>query len=605
MRTAIGLVLLVFAARSGPAADFNIGPGDAASLQKALTVAAATPEADTITLAAGSTYSITTAVEGNQALPSITTPITIVGNGATIERATSFVGDMRILRIAGPFGDVTLRNVTIRGGRLSSGAAGAGALSVGLGLTIEDSTFTDNRCDDAAQLGQGGAVYMDAPLTIRNSTLSQNHANKGGAIANPFGRTLTIERSHIVDNVAAGLGASGGGVGGAIATTFGEIAMTDSTVAGNQALAPPTGNALGGGIANEDGNWTITRSTVSGNSATSTAPSTGNALGGGMYSTGGGTITLVNSTVSGNRVLMAGAARVDGGGVAAEGAGSWTLRNVTIAGNNLPAAPANRHGGGIFVSGPTFHVQNSIIGDNVADAGPDCFTTVGSTIVSGGYTLFESTAGCAIATGTGDVTGQDAFLGPLADNGGLTLTHALGAASPAENAGNPENPGQDADACETVDQRCFGRPAGGRCDMGAVEQGAIAVCADVTTTTTTTTLPAGCGLSAATFASILCRLDELIADVQGTAALGKQQAKLLQSAQSGRDKTTDAQSLSSAGKAKPAKKKLKKAARAVTSFVHRLSSRSARKSIPTETRQPLLDAAAPIAADLKTLSQSL
>ena len=54
----------------------------------------------------------------------------------------------------------------------------------------------------------------------------------------------------------------------------------------------------------------------------------------------------------------------------------------------------------------------------------------------------------------------NALLGPLADNGGPTLTHALLAGSPAINAGRIAN-------CPTTDQR--GENHDANCDIGAYE----------------------------------------------------------------------------------------------------------------------------------------
>ena len=59
---------------------------------------------------------------------------------------------------------------------------------------------------------------------------------------------------------------------------------------------------------------------------------------------------------------------------------------------------------------------------------------------------------------------DDPLLGPLQNNGGTTETHALGAGSPALDAGNN-------DAGFDVDQRGpgFARVFNGRADIGAIE----------------------------------------------------------------------------------------------------------------------------------------
>src|SRR5690606_11816959 len=61
-----------------------------------------------------------------------------------------------------------------------------------------------------------------------------------------------------------------------------------------------------------------------------------------------------------------------------------------------------------------------------------------------------------------DLLNVDPLLAALADNGGPTLTHAIGSNSPARNAG--DNPGAPA-----TDQRGLTRVVGGVIDIGAVE----------------------------------------------------------------------------------------------------------------------------------------
>jgi hypothetical protein len=110
-------------------------------------------------------------------------------------------------------------------------------------------------------------------------------------------------------------------------------------------------------------------------------------------------------------------------------------------------------GGAIYsdASGSNVVVRNSILFDNV---GGEIHNQVGSatvtySIVEGGY------------TGTGNLN-SDPLLSPLQNNGGFTQTMALGADSPAIDAGNGTN-------CPSIDQRGVTRPQGSHCDMGAYE----------------------------------------------------------------------------------------------------------------------------------------
>ncbi len=89
--------------------------------------------------------------------------------------------------------------------------------------------------------------------------------------------------------------------------------------------------------------------------------------------------------------------------------------------------------------------------------------------------------------------GRGTPIGPLQDNGGSTLTHALLPGSPAIDAGNPAAPGSDATACEATDQRGVRRPqdgdgvGGARCDIGAFERSRyldnvrLGICTDLPT----------------------------------------------------------------------------------------------------------------------------
>ena len=109
-------------------------------------------------------------------------------------------------------------------------------------------------------------------------------------------------------------------------------------------------------------------------------------------------------------------------------------------------------------------VLSSIIADNT---GRRCRQLIGSATTR--LPVWASTwsvsgnAATSFNQGT-DQTGVSAGLGPLADNGGTTLTHALLAGSLAINAG-------DTSSTEATDQRGtgFARVVGGNVDVGAFE----------------------------------------------------------------------------------------------------------------------------------------
>jgi hypothetical protein len=131
------------------------------------------------------------------------------------------------------------------------------------------------------------------------------------------------------------------------------------------------------------------------------------------------------------------------------------LTNVTITGNS------GSYGAGGIVG--LFTLKSTII---AANSVANCGDATEVDITSHGHNL-DSDATCGLA-GPGDLSGVDPLLGPLADNGGPTQTHALLAGSPAIDAGGD-------DGCPWADQRGLVRPVDGDadgeavCDIGAFE----------------------------------------------------------------------------------------------------------------------------------------
>ena len=223
---------------------------------------------------------------------------------------------------------------------------------------------------------------------------------------------------------------SGGGV-----FNEGNLTLTNVAISANSA------DSGGGGLWNEGGTVTAVGSTFSGNDAVDA----------GGVGSNGGTVTLTNSTLSGN---FADAVTGVGGGLLVFTSGTVNLNNVTITSNDAEI------GGGVYVSASTLNINNSIVADNTATTfAPD----VAGTVVSGDYNLVGDLTGSTGFTGVNDITGAP-LLGPLQDNGGPTLTHALLESSPALEAGS---------TALSVDQRGFVRPVGTLDDIGAYEAGTV------------------------------------------------------------------------------------------------------------------------------------
>ena len=228
--------------------------------------------------------------------------------------------------------------------------------------------------------------------------------------------------------------------GGITYSSSGSLTISQCEIRGNSA----TGGSHGGGIHHATNNTlTISQSTISGNTAAGS--------GGGISCTaGGGTTNIINSTISGNTgEYYTGGVRTDG---------TFNISHSTIAGNTVQGS--GNYGGGIYIGGGTLNMQNTIVADNTGDNGD-----LKGTVTAGDYNLVED-ASDATLSGTHNVTGQDPKLMALADNGGVTKTHALQAGSPALDTGTIKDL---TDADVTVDQRDKARPQNGTADIGAFE----------------------------------------------------------------------------------------------------------------------------------------
>ncbi|QDT04721.1 putative outer membrane protein PmpB precursor [Rubripirellula lacrimiformis] len=387
----------------------------------------------------------------------VMTDVTLDQNQAGTAPATAAPGNGGGLHVSGS-GDVTIIGGIVSDNQAASEGGGlwngSGRMIVD-GTTVSQNTASGNAADqgggglfnEAGELivrgnsmiiqnvangtsGSGGGILnnVGASLVIQNSEVSSNAASRaGGGIEDNAGSSTTITNSRLTNNTAA----SSPGNGGALHVTgAGNVSIVSTTVAGN------TASNEGGGLWNSAvGIMSVSRSTLSGNEAID---------GGGIFGDGaGGSLSVVNTTISDNTAMG------KGGGMSVEG-GALTLIGVTVAQN------AAAVGGGINYETTSAIISNSILATNTATTNPNG----AGALASGGNNLFGDPTGLII-TGSTDPVDVDPLLGPLSDNGGPTLTHALLAGSPALDAG--------AMFGLTQDQRGVARPQGPAIDIGAFE----------------------------------------------------------------------------------------------------------------------------------------
>ena len=313
-------------------------------------------------------------------------------------------------------------------------------------LAIDGSVTVDASAAAPVTISAGGAsrvlqVAASAQVSMNDLVLRDGvAAPQGGGIFN-LG-DLSLERVVVTENTQDAAGPAnfefgGGGIYNGDSAT---LSLTDSTVSDNTSVNQPGGGVYGF----FDSSITVTRSTISGNVAGDVA--------GGLRTLGNATI--VNSTVSGNTSTA-----WHGGGVFHTD-GVLTVTNSTFAENVAPAGTASGILVGTFGAPASATITNSVLrGEGGAFA---CAIEGGAAavITSGGSNVISDGSCNPIAS---DQSNTDALLGPLTDNGGPTLTHALLEGSPAIDAA-------DDTVCPETDQRGVARPQGPSCDVGSYER---------------------------------------------------------------------------------------------------------------------------------------
>lgn len=494
----------------------------ACTLRAAIQEANANGTADTIrlpTLPSGE-YLITKlgAGERNSATGdfNISENLTIEGDdrASTIINGNGGTTNDRVFNIFGG-ATVTLKNLTIKGGRAQNDVGGGIYLASGT-LNIDNCIISDNAAVNpgaAADKGNGGGIFnatsgilnIDRTIVARNVSDTNQRGIGGGGIFNAG--ALRIQDSTIDSNSAINSpGAAGGGIqnqggtgqdpnvakvtlinttisrntaniGGGIRNLYGSVNLERVTLFSNSAT-----NA-GGGVENSGGSMIMGHVTVHRNSAGSNGGGINNAAaldiahsaiydnsantqGGGIHNFGLGNLNVLNTTITQNDAL-------EGGGI--YNRRELILTNATIYNNfstkgntatELIACGTKDEAQGLDCSNESSQVKTDIT--NTIIGNPSGAVACGGhppLIISKGFNI-DTGASCGFNT-SGDKNNifastlfADSSNAGFVNNDGLTPNYAIFAGSAAHNAGDNVH-------CPIIDQRDYRRDTA--CDIGAYE----------------------------------------------------------------------------------------------------------------------------------------
>jgi hypothetical protein len=342
-------------------------------------------------------------------------------------------------------------NVTIAGASPATTVIDANhngrAFTSGGNLTLRDLTVTGGRVNTGVVKDFGGCVAAKGSLTLFDSVvtdcvITSDYYTGGGAVA---ADTVTLTISSVSGNAAYGTAGSstyafGGGV-----HAYSAFYCVNSTVSGNHALANNRGE--GGGVFVENGSVYMLGCTVDSNVAQYT--------GGVLQFLINSSFNVINSTISGNS-----ASAVDG---SLYSQAPMVVSNSTIAFNY-----AQYGCGGIRSLQNTITIYSTIVAHNTEASG-SCGEVFSNSPVMGSHNLVTSVSPAVVLPG--DTLFSDPRIGPLSNHGGPTRTHALAPLSPAVNAGINSTLLPNTGMPPATDQRGIGFDRSvGATDIGAYER---------------------------------------------------------------------------------------------------------------------------------------
>jgi CSLREA domain-containing protein len=397
----------------------------------------------------------------------------------------------------------------------STGAGGNGGEGIGGSGGVGGGAANGGFGGFGGEGGRGGGIYEreEGELIIERSTITANSTGVGGNGAQGLGGDAGGGGSS--GSITGGAGGDGvggfgglGGWGGGIAA-LDPMILTDDLIAGNHTggggqasdgiggKGGPGGSPNGaGGVGGAGlggfgggGGWgggiysagypprpVFTNVTITANATGAGAPGGEGVGGAGGPGQGGGNggaggiaiagfggeggrggavaddalLTLVNATVTANAAATGGSAGAATPGAGGSGGSSGKGGSAGEAVSGEPGRAGAAALVAVYETPKHLTLQNSIVAGNTP---ANCVAPESD----GGHDISFPDATCAGAN-------VDPQLLPLADNGGPTLTQALGPLSPAIDAVPAVGAG-----CPATDQRGVSRPQGPACDIGAFE----------------------------------------------------------------------------------------------------------------------------------------
>lgn len=400
---------------------------------------------------------------GNGGSVSILSPASLTVSNSRFESSTS-KGVGGALYFAGGGGsDLTITSTLFKSASANPGHGGGCSATVGGTARISGCRF-----EDCSTSGNGGGLDIDAStaLEIDDSEFLGNTSSNGdgGGVRGGTSGLFSLSNTTVAGNWAS---KSGGGV--YISNGRSQVNVLYSSFDHNSAQTVKGGGLYdGGGF----GALTIYACSFSFNSVGN------NGQGGGVCNQGPLGIGIVNSTFCSNQAV---GPTAKGGAVMCDGGPGSSFRNSTFSGNTAGSS------GGAIMTNKSMTITNCTFAGNAAGLAGAAISRLAAQVTLKNTLIAASSAGmncsggamtsdnnnldqdatCGLA-GSQDQKNVNPLLGPLQNNGGGVLTHALLAGSPAIDAAALM-------ACDATDQRGVGRPVDGDgdgtavCDIGAFE----------------------------------------------------------------------------------------------------------------------------------------